>query len=59
MQHVIKSIKNAEIEQVSLLKHSPLKSEVLLAGEKELLIDHGSEIYKLRLTNLGKLILTK
>jgi len=59
MQHVIKIIKNAEIEQASLSKHSLLKSEVLLAGKKELLIDHGNDIYKLRLTNLGKLILTK
>ena len=37
----------------------PLKSEVLLGGKKELHIEHAGEIYKLRLTSLGKLILTK
>jgi len=34
-------------------------SAELFAGARELLIEHGSEEYRLRLTNQGKLILTK
>lgn len=38
---------------------SLVKSDALFAGAKELVIDHAGEIYKLRKTSLGKLILTK
>lgn len=38
--------------------NAPIKSEALLAGTKELVIDHLGKLYKLRLTSLGKLILT-
>jgi len=41
---------------------SPVKettSEALFAGERELVIKHSGEDYRLRLTNQGKLILTK
>jgi hemin uptake protein HemP len=34
-------------------------SETLFAGKRELLIAHGAEHYRLRLTSQGKLILTK
>lgn len=34
-------------------------SEVLLSGARELVIKHAGEDYRLRLTNQGKLILTK
>lgn len=34
-------------------------SEVLLAGRRELLIQHGAEQYRLRLTASNKLILVK
>ena len=34
-------------------------TEVLLAGGRELVIQHRSEEYRLRLTSNGKLILTK
>jgi len=34
-------------------------SEVLLAGAREVQIEHQGSIYRLRLTQLGKLILTK
>lgn len=34
-------------------------SESLFAGKRELLIAHAGEHYRLRLTNQGKLILTK
>ena len=34
-------------------------SQQLLAGRREISITHGESIYRLRLTSLGKLILTK
>lgn len=34
-------------------------SEELLAGKRELVIEHSGEKYRLRLTSKGKLILTK
>jgi hemin uptake protein HemP len=35
------------------------ESTALLAGHRELRIRHGSDVYRLRLTASGKLILTK
>lgn len=35
------------------------RSDHLLAGAPEALIEHGGSTYRLRLTQLGKLILTK
>lgn len=36
-----------------------IDSSSLLQGEKEILIHHGDEVYRLRLTKNGKLILQK
>lgn len=36
-----------------------IRSETLLGGRRELLIAHCDEVYRLRLTRNGKLILTK
>lgn len=36
-----------------------IRSAELLQGEREVLIEHGSETYRLRLTRNGKLILQK
>lgn len=36
-----------------------IRSEEILGGQTEILIRHGSDIYRLRLTRSGKLILTK
>ena len=36
-----------------------IPSERLIGDSKELLIDHAGEIYRLRITRSGKLILTK
>ena len=44
------------------LSHAPWKnwtSDQLLAGRSEISITHGDSTYRLRLTSLGKLILTK
>ena len=38
---------------------SGVSSRDLLRGRQELLIHHGEEVYRLRLTGRGKLILTK
>jgi hemin uptake protein HemP len=36
-----------------------LRSEKLLGAAREIVIDHRGTLYRLRLTNAGKLILTK
>ena len=36
-----------------------LSSDELLTGKKELVIEHGGDEYRLRITNNGKLLLTK
>lgn len=36
-----------------------LSSEALLANRREVEIEHAGQVYRLRLTSLGKLILTK
>lgn len=36
-----------------------INSQALLGGEREIEIEHSGQFYRLRLTSLGKLILTK
>jgi hemin uptake protein HemP len=36
-----------------------LRSEQLFGGEREILIEHGTVFYRLRITQSNKLILTK
>ena len=36
-----------------------LRSSELLSGSREAIIEHGQDLYRLRLTSNGKLILTK
>lgn len=50
-----------KVDDINKQKPVPrsLTSEVLFAGGRELLIKHASEIYLLRITSQGKLILTK
>lgn len=36
-----------------------VRADRLLAGTRELIIEHGADEYRLRLTSKGKLILTK
>ena len=38
---------------------APISSEELLGGQREIIIQHGAEQYRLRLTNNNKLILVK
>jgi hemin uptake protein HemP len=49
-------------ERKSELRHSEpaiVSSQELLAGQRQLVIRHGREQYRLQLTNSNKLILTK
>ncbi len=52
---------NPELEQEGAEKAEPLmiSSETLLAGWRQLIIQHGGELYRLLLTRSNKLILTK
>ena len=43
----------------SAVPHRRIRSSELLAGEREILIEHSGETYRLRHTSQGKLILTK
>lgn len=36
-----------------------ISSQALMGQEREIEIEHGGQLYRLRLTSLGKLILTK
>ena len=59
------SEKNRESELLGSANTAPamgsplLSSETLLKGGNEVLIEHGSCVYSLRVTRQGKLILTK
>ena len=41
------------------LRRTRLRTESMFAGANEIEIQHGEAIYRLRITSLGKLILTK
>ena len=51
----------AQTEDAALTGHRPrrLKVSELLAGEREAILEHGGQEYRLRITASGKLILTK
>jgi hemin uptake protein HemP len=49
----------ADAESASPERPAELLSEVLLGGSREVTIRHGVELYRLRLTRMNKLILTK
>ena len=40
-------------------EHPRISSAELLQGQQQLEIDHAGEVYRLRITKTGKLILTK
>lgn len=49
----------AEVSPPKVDRRIRLNSVNLFAGERELIIEHAGDEYRLRLTNQGKLILTK
>ena len=52
-------VEKTELIKLPLNAIKVIKSEQLFDGSRELVIQHGQEKYYLRLTNQGKLILTK
>ena len=46
-------------EKKTVLLASVIKSSTLFAGMKQVLISHAGEVYRLRITRNGKLILNK
>lgn len=50
-------IRTREGQQNSVINRVPV--DALLRGQKELVIEHAGEEYRLRITSKGKLILTK
>jgi hemin uptake protein HemP len=54
----IKPVQTARDGLLSI-KGNRINSDVLMSGQKELIIIHNNDEYKLRLTGNGKLILTK
>lgn len=56
----LKAINQAEAKLAGkAVDARPLDSRALFAGSSEVVIVHGAEIYRLRLTRQNKLILTK
>lgn len=52
-------VEKTELIKLPLNAIKVINSEQLFDGARELVIQHGQEKYYLRLTNQGKLILTK
>lgn len=63
MERMTEKVQDGEarsaVEAVPAVGLPVLNSESLLKGGSEVLIEHGSCIYSLRVTRQGKLILTK
>ncbi len=57
-QEQISASADADVRVISLRDHR-LDSRELFIGTREIIIDHGGEFYRLRLTQQNKLILTK
>lgn len=56
------SLVDGATQQVTVSTVAPrrrLNSQALLGNEREVEIEHSGQLYRLRLTSLGKLILTK
>lgn len=51
--------KKSDVKSMCIAATKHTTSETLFAGARELVIEHAGDVYRLRLTNLGKLILTK
>jgi|GEM_PF-7110457 hemin uptake protein HemP len=47
------------VERTIDIVNNAIKSALLLGQNKELIIEHNDELYRLRITGNGKLILTK
>jgi hemin uptake protein HemP len=52
-------VRSLEVRPLEVRRPAPISSEALLDGQREIIIQHGTEQYRLRLTNNNKLILVK
>ena len=52
-------MKEHDIKRSIEITNNVVKSTLLLDQQKELIIEHNDELYRLRITGNGKLILTK
>lgn len=59
LNNATKKIGQSDVKHTAVAASKSITSEALFAGQRELLIEHAGVAYRLRLTNLGKLILTK
>lgn len=59
MIHETPASRTVEVRSAAAKVVREMASSDLLRGEKELLIRHGDELYRLKLTRNGKLILQK
>ncbi|MBN9515971.1 MAG: hemin uptake protein HemP [Alphaproteobacteria bacterium] len=65
MTQITRPVQPAKVEQerpilgVSALGAPVVESVTLMSGQRELIIRHGTETYRLRVTASNKLILTK
>jgi len=50
---------NQNIKRTIEIANNAIQSALLLGQQKELVIEHNDEFYRLRITGNGKLILTK
>jgi len=58
--HRVSHLAAVAAEQAPQPRAKPrLRSDQLFAGTEEIEIEHGNALYRLRITSLGKLILTK
>lgn len=55
----LKATNQAEVRDAGLPRGASLDTRILFAGRSEVVILHGAEAYRLRLTRQNKLILTK
>lgn len=58
-QRVAQTARGPATERGARVDERVLRSSALLDGNREIFIQHGLDRYRLRLTNSGKLILTK
>lgn len=62
LNNCVAKVANPDAKKVTAnvsMTNNSITSEALFAGRRELMIKHAGEEYRLRLTNQGKLILTK
>jgi hemin uptake protein HemP len=58
-EHQLLSARTSDARWTEIPVHRSVTSKDLMAGERVIIISHGQEEYRLRLTASGKLILTK